>query len=50
MQDIRRMTIGQTVDFIIDYNDRMKRAEESAKSKKSIRRKATQNDINGFFG
>ena len=48
MQDIRRMTIGQVVDFCIDWNDRKKRAEKAAK--KGKKRKATQEDIDAFFG
>ena len=52
MTDIRRMTIGQVVDFVIDYNNRQKRSEEQAKKeeKRGKKRKATQNDINSFFG
>lgn len=48
MQDIRNMQLGQVVDFVIDYNERNKRAE--AESKKKKKRKASQNDINAFFG
>lgn len=52
MPDIRKMTIGQVVDFTIDFNDRQKRAEKEAKrqEKQGTKRKATQNDINAFFG
>lgn len=52
MFDIRKMTIGQIVDFVIDYNNRQKRAEKEAKrqEKQGTKRKATQNDINAFFG
>lgn len=54
MQDIRRMQIGQVVDFCIDYNRRHKAAEaEDQPGKKQgrrSRRKGTQADINAFFG
>lgn len=48
LSDIRRMTIGQVVDFVITYNKRQKAAEKE--EKKARKRKATQNDINAFFG
>ena len=46
------MTIGQVVDFVVDYNERQKKADAKAKKeeKRGKRRKATQNDINSFFG
>lgn len=46
------MQLGQVVDFIIDYNERQKRSEKRAKveEKRGTRRKATQNDINAWFG
>ncbi len=52
MTDIRHMTIGKVVDFIIDYNNRQKQAEKAQKraEKRQIKRKGTQNDINAFFG
>lgn len=40
------MQLGQVVDFVIDYNERNKREEKEV----SRKRKATQNDINAFFG
>lgn len=46
--DIRRMQVGQVVDFCIDYNERQKRAEE--KAEKPQKRKATQTDIDAWFG
>ena len=48
MTDMRKMQIGQVVDFVISYNERNKRAEKEAK--KVHKRKATQDDINAFFG
>ena len=52
MEDMRRMTVGQVVDFVIAYNDRQKKSEANEKKAGKIRakRKATQNDINAFFG
>lgn len=50
IQDIRKMTLGQVVDFCIDYNERQERAERAAKHPKSKKRKATQADIDAFFG
>lgn len=52
MSDIRRMQLGQVVDFVIAFNERQEQAEaESQKKekKKDKRRKATQEDINSFF-
>ena len=50
--DIRSMQIGQIVDFCIAFNDRQKKAEKKAKQeeKYGTRRRATQQDINAFFG
>ena len=52
MTDIRRMQLGQVVDFVIDYNERQNKAEKAQKraEKQGIKRKASQNDINAFFG
>lgn len=50
------MTIGQVVDFVIAYNERQKEAEKAAKKaaetkeKTGGKRRATQDDINAFFG
>ena len=44
MTDIRRMTLGQIVDFVIEYNNR------NEKDDKPKRVKATQADIHAFFG
>ena len=48
MADIKMMTIGEVVDFVIAYNDRVKEAENE--EKKDKKRKATQKDIDAFFG
>lgn len=48
MSDIRRMQVGQVVDFCIAYNDRQKRAEKQ--EEKTQKRKATQSEIDAFFG
>ena len=52
MSDIRRMQLGQVVDFVIAYNERQKTAEKAQKraEKYGTRRKASQNDIHAFFG
>lgn len=52
MSDIRRMQLGQVVDFVISYNERQKKAEKRAKkeAKQGKKRKASQNDINAWFG
>ena len=52
MSDIRRMQLGQVVDFVIAYNERQEAAEKAQKraEKRATKRKGTQNDINAFFG
>ena len=52
MTDIKKMQVGQVVDFCIAYNERQKAAEKAQKraEREGIKRKATQNDINAFFG
>lgn len=52
MSDIRRMQLGQVVDFVIAYNERQKEAEKAQKraERRGYRRKASQSDINSFFG
>ena len=52
MSDIRKMQLGQVVDFCISYNERQKEAEKAQKraEKRGTKRKGTQNDINAFFG
>ncbi len=46
------MQLGQVVDFCISYNDRQKTAEKAQKwaEKHGTKRKASQNDIDAFFG
>lgn len=41
---MRHMTIGQVVDFCIEYNNRNK------EKKKPDKRKATKSDFHNFFG
>lgn len=43
------MTLGAVVDFCIDYNSRASKAEKEEK-KREAKRRATQADINAFFG
>ena len=52
LTDIKKMQIGQVVDFCVAYNERQKAAEKAQKraEKYGTRRKGTQNDINAFFG
>lgn len=49
MHDIRGMTVGQVVDFVIAYNDRNK-VEKKDEKKKTVKRRASQADIDAFFG
>lgn len=46
------MTVGQVVDFCVEYNNRQYRREKQEKyeAKHGTKRKATQDDINAFFG
>ena len=46
------MQLGQLVDFCIAYNERQETAEkkQAQEEKKSRKRRATQGDINLFFG
>jgi len=41
------MTVGQVVDFIIAYNERM---EEPQKKERPRKRRATQAEIDAFLG
>lgn len=44
--------MGQVVDFVIAYNERQEvaQAARNRAEKGANKRKATQNDINAFFG
>lgn len=46
------MQLGQVVDFVIAFNNRQKKVEKQAKreEKRGKRHKATQDEINAFFG
>ena len=45
------MQLGQVVDSCIDYNKRQKAANpEANKKQRPSKRKATQGDIDSFFG
>ena len=51
LDDIRGMQVGQVVDFVIAYNERQKRFEkEQEDSEKPKKRRATQSEIDAFFG
>ena len=52
LAEIKRMQIGQVVDFVIAYNTRQQKAEQAAEKEKKFgkKRKGNQNDINAFFG
>lgn len=52
MEDIKGMQLGQVVDFVKAYNARQKEAEKEyeEREKHGSKRKATQSDINAFFG
>lgn len=51
MSDIRKMRLGEVVDYCYAYNERQENAEKEAENKKRPqKRKATQSDINAFFG
>lgn len=50
MQDARGMTIGQVVDFCIEYQNRQYHAEKEEKKRERRGRKATQADWDAFLG
>lgn len=53
MTDIRKMTLGQVVDFCIDYKNRQEQGGTDERGTQKVRvrpRKATQADIDAFFG
>lgn len=47
MEDIKRMQIGEIVDFCIAYNKRKKEELGESKPKKRL---ATQREIDAYFG
>lgn len=52
MADMRKMQLGQIVDFCATYNERMEKAEKKQRREEKYgkKRRATQNDINSFLG
>lgn len=52
VNDIKRMEIGEFVDFCIEWNEWNLPDDEGSKDKKEevTKRKATQADWNAFFG
>lgn len=51
IQDIRELSLGRVVDFVIDYNKRRKDAEEKAeqKSKAKHYRLASKNEVDAWL-
>lgn len=49
---MQEMTLGEVVDYVIDYNERNKDEDEGDEKKEEskVLRKATQADIDAFFG
>lgn len=37
MSDVRRMQLGQVVDFVIEYNRRQRKAETQAEHAKNVK-------------
>lgn len=52
MADVRRMQLGQVVDFVVEYNKRQKKAEEQAEHAQKVKhyRRARQDEIDAFLG
>ena len=52
MADIRKMQLGTVVDFVIEYNNRQKKAEERAEHASKVKhyRRASQAEIDAFLG
>lgn len=51
MSDIRRLQVGQVVDFVIAYNERHEdEIEQGDPEKKPKMRLATQAEIDAFLG
>ena len=52
MSDMRKMQLGQIVDFCIEYNEREKKAQKARERRERglERRRASQADFDAFFG
>lgn len=37
VQDLRRLQLGQVVDFVIEYNERQKRSERHSERKRAVK-------------
>ena len=48
MADVRRMTIGQVVDFVLTYNER--NSQDKKEKERPRKRLATQAEIDAFLG
>lgn len=48
--EMHKMTIGEIVDFVDEYNERMKRAEREEEHKKSVKkyRLATPEEVSAY--
>lgn len=51
MQDIKNLSLGRVVDFVIDYNNRQKDAEERAERQKSTKhyRLASKDEVDAWL-
>lgn len=47
---MRKMTLGGILDFCIEAANRRARAENEQKKEKTAKKRASQEDINIFFG
>lgn len=50
MADMRRMNVGQIIDFCVSYNERQEAAERADNQQQGGRRWATQAEIDAFCG
>ena len=50
MSDIKKMQLGQVVDFVIDFNERQKQGQEQEEHKKSVKhyRLATPEETSAY--